>query len=118
MSYLLDGQTIRRPKTLEEGNSTQYAQVRPLGGVNRRDYFGANKRIWTLTYENVNPTDWGIINTIYQSYLSNGVAKTFAVTDANYTIAQTTVHVDLTVRQFVMPGSSYISNFVLLLTEV
>ncbi len=117
MSYLLDGTIIRRPNSMEEGNSTQYAQVRPLGGVNRRDYFGANKRIWTFMYKNVNLTDYGVINTIYQSYLTNGSAKTFQSTEPNYTVAQTTVHVDLTVRQFTMPGSSYISDFVLILTE-
>ncbi len=98
MSYLLDGTIIRRPNSMEEGNSTQYAQVRPLGGVNRR-------------------ADYGVINTIYQSYLTNGSAKTFQSTEPNYTVAQTTVHVDLTVRQFTMPGSSYISDFVLILTE-
>lgn len=118
MSFILDGTTIRRPVQMEEGNSTQYAQVRTIAGLSHRDYLGANKRIWTMTYQNVNVTDYTTINTIYQSYLSTKVAKTFQVTEANYTVAQTNVHVDLTVRQFKMPGSSYISDFVLILTEV
>lgn len=118
MSYILAGQNIRRPKTLEEGNSTQYAQVRTIAGTNHRDFLGGNKRIWTLQYENVNISDYNTINAIYQNYLATKAAVTFQVSEVNYTVAQTNVHVDLTVRQFMMPGSSYISNFVLILTEV
>ncbi len=117
MSYLLAGSIIRRPLTMEEVNSTQVAQNRTLNGSITRDYFGSNKRVWTLSYENVQPTDYNTINTIYQSYLSTGTTQTWQITETNYTISQTNVHVDLQTRSFKVPGSNYIANFTLILTE-
>ena len=117
MGYILDGTTIKSPSGFPEMNSTQFAQHRTLRGRIARDYMGDNKRIWNLSYEKTNVTDYAIIKAIYDSYLSTGVAKTFEVTDANYTIAETTVHLDLLVRQFDTKGDSYISGFTLILTE-
>lgn len=117
MSYLLDATTIRAPHEIEEVNSTQYAQQRALSGAVGRDYFGDNKRVWRLDYENVKKDDFDAINTIYQSYLSTGAAKTWESTEANYTIASTSVHIDLQVRRFALSGTHYISDFTLTLTE-
>jgi hypothetical protein len=118
MSYLLSGTTIRGPYSIEESNSTQVAQQRTLSGAVGRDYFGSNKRIWTLEYKNTNPTAYTTIKTIYNTYLSTGTAVTWQSTETNYTIASTTVHIDLQIRQFSVRGSSYISDFTLILTEV
>jgi hypothetical protein len=38
MAYLLSGTTIRNPKSIEESNSTQVAQVRTLNGNVNRDF--------------------------------------------------------------------------------
>ncbi|CAB4151955.1 hypothetical protein UFOVP585_44 [uncultured Caudovirales phage] len=118
MGYLLSGTTLKAPSSVQESNSTQYAQHRTLRGRLARDYMGDNKRIWTLNYDKTNPTDYAIIKAIYDSYLSTGTAKTFQITETNYTVSQTTVHVDLLVRQFDIRGESYISGFTLTLTEV
>lgn len=118
MAYILDGDTLKRPNQVEEENSSQVAQHRTLDGSYRRDYFGANKRIWVLSYENTKKVDYDVINTIYDTYLSTNTAVTWEVTEANYTVSQTTVHVDLRVRNFSVKGSDYISNFDLILTEV
>lgn len=118
MAYLLDGSTIRRPTSIREENSTQLAQHRTLDGSIKRDYFGDNKREWILEYENTNPTDYATIKTIYDSHLSTGAAKTWEITETNYDVNSTTVHIDLKVRDFQIKGESYISSFTLILTEV
>lgn len=117
MSYLLNGTTIRRPNEMSEANNTQVAQNRTLDGSVNRDYFGSNKRVWTLRYKNCNASDFSTINTLYSNYLSNGAAVSFQSTETNYTIASTNVHVDLVQRGFSIPGSDYLSEFDLILTE-
>lgn len=117
MSYLLDSQTIRAPHSFEELNSTQVAQQRTLSGRVNRDYFGLNKRVWVLNYENTKSTDYNIIKAIYESYLATGDAKTWEVTETNYTIAEVDVHVDLLERGFSIKGTDYLSDFTLTLSE-
>lgn len=117
MSYLLDSSEIRRPTSFAESNSTQFAQNRTLDGALNRDYFGSNKRVWVLNYNNVKKSDYDTIKTIYDSYLSSGNTKTWAVTETNYTVSQTNVHIDLVERGFGVKGDSYLSNFTLTLTE-
>lgn len=117
MSYILDSQTIRRPISFEEGNSTQMAQNRVLSGGIARDYFGSNKRVWLLNYDNTNSTAFATIKAIYDSYLATGTLKTWEVTETNYTVSSTPVHVDLQKRSFVVRGISYLSGFTLILTE-
>jgi len=117
MSYLLDGTTIRSPQSFSESNNTQVAQNRTLDGSVSRDYFGDNKRVWTLDYSNTNKTAYDVIKAIYDSYLSTGTAKSWQVTETNYTISATTVHVDLVERGFSIRGTDYLSDFTLTLTE-
>lgn len=117
MAYVLAGVSIRRPVSMEETNSTQVAQNRVLSGAVTRDYFGSNKKIWVLDYENTQKSDYDTINGIYQSYLSTGTTQTWQVTETNYTISSTRVHVDLLQRGFRVSGSDYISDFSLILTE-
>ena len=111
MAYTLDGTAIRAPRALKETNSTQLAQNRTLAGSVTRDYFGSNKRVWSLDYNNVTKTEFDTINTIYQSYLTTGTTKSWVVSETNYTVSSTNVHVDLLVRDFSVPGTDYISNF-------
>lgn len=115
--YTLNGTQIKAPQALEETNNTQYAQQRTLKGSVTRDYFGSNKRVWRLSYKNVQKTDYDTINTIYQAYLSSGTAVAFVSTETNYSISSTNVHVDLQQRGFSVGGSDYISDFVLVLSE-
>lgn len=117
MAYLLNSTSIRPPRQIKESNSTQVAQNRTLSGAITRDYFGNNKRVWVLDYRNVSKTDFDTINTIYQSYLSTGTTKSWQVTETNYTISSTNVHVDLLQRDFSVLGTDYISDFSLILTE-
>lgn len=117
MSYVLSGQTIRRPSQMDESNSTQMAVQRTLSGAINRDIFGSNKRVWTLVYDLTNKTDYDTIKGIYDSYLATNTTKTWEVTEANYTISQTRVHVDLLERGFSVKGDQYLSSFTLTLTE-
>lgn len=117
MAYLLDGSTIRAPYEIDETNSTQFAQQRTLRGVVGRDYFGLNKRIWTMSYKNTKKADYDTIKAIYTSYLSTATGKTFQSTETNYTITSTVVHLDLIDRKFSIRGSDYLSDFDLILTE-
>lgn len=117
MPYVLAGSTIRRPMNMEVENDTQTAQNRTLGGAITRDMFGSNKRVWTLEYSNTTKTDFDVINAIYSTYLSTATAQTWQVTETNYSVSATTVHVDLKVRSFNVGGEDYISEFSLILTE-
>jgi hypothetical protein len=120
MSFLLNGSVIRKPNSMNESNSTQVAQNRTLGGNINRDYFGNNKRVFTLSYQNVNYTDWSTVNTLYQTYLTNKTTQNFQITDTNYNGAATAAlacHIDLLTRDFKIPGSTYLTDFVLILTE-
>lgn len=117
MAYILNGSTIKRPNSMTENNSTQVAQNRVLSGNIARDFFGSNKRVWKLSYENINTTDFALLNTIYQAYLLAGNAVTWQVTEGAYPVSSTSVHVDLQTRDFSVPGSSYLSTTELILTE-
>ena len=117
MSYSLDSTIIKNPQEMTEINSTQMAQIRTLSGAVGRDYFGSNKRVWTLKYRNIQKSDYDTIKTIYTSYLTIGTAKSWSVSETNYTISATTVHIDLQQRDFTQKGSGYLSDFDLVLTE-
>lgn len=117
MAYSLNSTSIRRPTRMREDNSTQFAANRVLSGANTRDYFGSNKRVWTLEFDNLNTTDYSTINTIYQSFLSTKATVPFVVTEGNYAISSTNVQVDFLTRGFTIPGSTYLSNCTLILTE-
>jgi hypothetical protein len=88
MGYILGGSTIKRPHSMDVGNNTQTAQNRTLSGSITRDQFGSNKRVWSLEYSNILPADFDTINNIYQTYLTNGTAQTWQITETNYTIHQ------------------------------
>lgn len=117
MSYLLDGSTIRAPYEFDETNSTQYAEHRVLSGNISRDYFGSNKRVWSLSFKNTKKADYDVIRAIYNSYLATGSAKTWEVTETNYDVDVTNVHIDLFVRSFSVRGTDYLSDFDLILKE-
>lgn len=118
MAYILDSVSIRAPIELIEINSTQIAQHRVITGPIRRKFFGDNKRIWQLSYANSPKDDYDAIKTIYDSYLDTNTAKSWEITETNYTVASTNVHIDLLTREFNRSGPDYISDFVLLLVEV
>lgn len=117
MSYLLDSVAIRPPKNLEEQTLDLFAQQRSLNNAINRDYFGDTKRVWVFDYVNTQPSDYSTIRAIVDSYKSTSTAKSFESTETNYTIAATTVHLDLIKRGFTYAGSDYISDFSLVLTE-
>jgi hypothetical protein len=117
MSYLLGGVSIKRPQSMSETNNTQTAQNRTLSGAVTRDQFGSNKKVWSLDYANITKTDFDIINNLYQTYLSTGTAQTWQITETNYPISLTNVHVDLVSRGFKVGGNQYLSDFTLVLTE-
>lgn len=118
MSYVLNSTSIKAPTSVSESNSSQFAQIRTLNGQVNRDYFGDNKRVWSLSYSNTKKDAYDTIKTLYDTYLSTDTPLTWEVTETNYTIAETEVHVDLQERGFRVSGSSYISEFTLVLTEV
>lgn len=117
MAYLLDGTTIRNPLNIEETTVDMYAQQKTLSGAVGRDYFGSTKRVWMLDFINTKPADYTTIKTIVDAYKSTVTTKTFQSTEANYLIASTACHLDLTKRRFSASGTTYISDFTLILTE-
>lgn len=117
MGYILSGTTIRAPHSFKVSNSTQMAVNRTLDGSIRRDYFGSNKRVWQLDYVTTKKADFDTIKAIYDSYLSTGATKTWAITETNYTVSSVNVHIDLLQQDFSIRGSDYLSDFTLILTE-
>lgn len=117
MAYLLNGSSIKAPQRMSEENDTQHAEVRTMSGSRGVDMFGSNKRVWTLEYSNIQKADFDTINTLYQLYLSTGAALSWEVTETNYTVSATTVHVFLQERGFTVRSESYLSNFTLVLRE-
>lgn len=117
MAYLLSGSEIRRPQEIDERNNTQMAQHRTLDGTINRDYFGDNKRVWILRYENTKKADYDTIKAIYDTYLSTVDTVTWQVTETNYTVASTNVHIEVLERGFSVRGTTYLSDFDLILTE-
>lgn len=117
MAFVLDGVSIRSPHEIEEKNSTQIAQHRTLSGSYRRDIFGSNKRLWVLSYRNTNKTAYDVIKAIYDDYLDTNTTKTWAITETNYPVSETSVHVDLLERGFSIQGNDYLSDFDLILQE-
>lgn len=116
--YILSGTEIRAPHELAEGNNTMVAQNRTLDGQINRDYFGSTKRTWVLEYNNVMPSDYSTIKAIHTTYLATNTPVTWEITEANYTVSSTTVHINLDERGFRVRGNDYISDFRLTLTEV
>lgn len=117
MAYLLDSTTIRNPINIQEQTVDQYAEQKALSGSVNRDYFGSTKRIWIFDYANTKPVDYTTIKTIVDSYKSTGATKTFESTETNYTVSSTLVHLDVVKRQFSVRGTTYISDFTLIMTE-
>lgn len=117
MPYSINSTTVRAPTRMHESNDTQFAANRTLGGTNTRDYFGNNKRVWTMEYDNLNSTDYITIRTIYQNYLSTKTAVPLVITEGLYAVSSTNVHVDFQSRNFTIPGSDYLSDCILILTE-
>lgn len=118
MAYTLGGSTIKAPNSISERvDNIQYAQQRTLAGSIGRDYFGSNKRVWKLTYQNIPKASYDTIKTVYDTYTSTGTAVTWESTETNYTIASTNVHINIDDRGFSVGGEDYISSFAITLTE-
>lgn len=117
MSYVLNSVSIRAPHRMNVGNSTQFAQVRTLDGSINRDFFGSNKRVWKLEYNNTKKADFDTINAIYLAYLADNTAKTWEITETNYAVSETNVHIDIQERGFSYSGTDYLSDFTVTLIE-
>lgn len=118
MAYTLDGNTIKAPNSIAETvDNVQYAQQRTLQGTIGRDYFGDNKRIWKLSYQNIPKASYDTIKSVYDNYVATGTAVSFESTETNYTIASTNVHINIDTRGFSVGGEDYISSFSVILTE-
>lgn len=114
--YILGGVTIKSPASLIEANQTQALLYRTLQGTWNKDLFGSNKRIWSLRYENVSEDDYMGIFGKYEIAIQTGQPITWEIIQENYPIAETSVYVDMTERDF-YKGESYYSTFNLILTE-
>jgi len=120
MAFVLAGSDIRRPIKLQEKKLERYAQVQTLDGTINRDYYNSlvgTKRIWTLSYENATAAEYATIKTIYDTYKNTDTVQTWEVTETNYTVTSTNVHIDLIDREFSHAGTDYLSSFELVLTE-
>ena len=73
--YTLNGTQIKNPQSITETvDNIQYAQQRTLSGSINRDYFGSNKRIWKLTYQNIPKASYDTIKAAYDAYTATGLS--------------------------------------------
>lgn len=115
--YSIGGQKIKAPQQMKEGRVEQYAQQKALDGSVNRDYFSSRegtKRIWTLTYYNILPAAYNVIDAVYTIYKLTDTTQAFVVSDLSIS---TDVHMDLVDRDFSVSGNDYLSSFTLVLTE-
>jgi hypothetical protein len=120
MAYVLGGVEIRNPMGVSEKKIERFSQVQTLDGRIHRDYYNSlvgTKHIWTLEYENATAAEYSAIKTIYDTYKNTDTVQTWEVTESNFTVAETNVHIDLIERKFSTPGTDYLASFQLILTE-
>lgn len=111
------GVSIKRPNELVESRLPVMALQRTMAGSVATDQLNTGNRVWELTYRDVLKSDFDTINDIYQEYLGRDFTMSFQVIQSNYVVPRVQVHIDLQVRSFSVGGSSYLSNFSLILTE-
>lgn len=119
MAFSVGGIEIKRPKSIKEVRVEQYAQQKALDGTVSRDYFSSRvgtKRVWELSYDNVQPSDYNVIDGVYTTYKSTDTAQPWVSDYVNYDVGAT-VHMDLVNREFTQQGTDFISSFTLILTE-
>jgi len=112
MAYLLDGTTIKRPNSIKREPIEVAADHITISGKTKRD-ITARKYRYILSYKNISKTDADTLVTIY----NQKAVVTFQSTEANFPVSLRNVHVDIGDRDYLYPGSDYLSTFNLILTE-
>jgi len=130
MAYLLDETIIKRPSNIRKEPIEVAADHITISGKTKRDItarkyryilsYGKTKRDITarkyryiLSYKNISKTDADTLVTIY----NQKAVVTFQSTEANFPVSLRNVHVDIGDRDYLYPGSDYLSTFNLILTE-
>lgn len=113
MAFLLNSQTLARPQSVTDEPVEVAITHTTISGTAKRD-ISARKKRYILRYENISKSD---ADTILAIYNLKAVVK-FEMTETNLTVSERDVLVDLSIRDYGVPGTSYLSNFNLILTEV
>jgi len=113
MSYILNGTTIARPTRINLEPVEVSSQNITINGTHKQD-ITARKTRYVLVFNNLTKAESDVIVNIYN--LKSIV--TFQSTEANLPISSRDVLVDLTARQYGVPGTDYLNSFNLILTEV
>lgn len=113
MAYILGGVTLLNPKVfqrefLELSKTNTTFKGESLRRVENR------KERFVLTYQHLTEAQ---ADTILAEYNLNEV-RTFEVTEDNLTIGPTDVLVEVSGREYILGGKTYLSNLDLVLTEV
>ena len=113
MSYILESQTIARPQEISKEPVEVSSTHTTIGGVSKRDITSRKYR-YILKYRGISKSDADTIMAIYA--LKDIV--TFESTEPTFTVSQRDVLVDIAPREYRFPGTSYLSDLDLILTEV
>lgn len=113
MSYQLGSTTLLYPKSFKREFIETSAENLSMDGKSTKRVEGRKEK-FTLVYQNLTQAQ---ANSILSEYELNQV-RTFTVTETNLAISATDVLVDVTNRESVSAGETYLENLTLVLTEV
>lgn len=112
MSYILGSYTLPNPKKMDRDPIEISQTNTTLTGRTRKKLI---RRKWRYTLKYLALTE-AAANAIMAIYAQN-TTQTFVVADGNLTIS-TTVHIDITEREYPPTGKAYREDFDIILTEV
>ena len=111
MAYLLDSVTLANPVEFSREFIEESGENTSLTGRTTKDIRNRKER-FVLVYRNLTSTEVADILDIF----NDETTKTFEVTETNLTIAATTVHIQLSKRDYIK-GGEYRADITIVLTE-
>ncbi len=112
MSYTLGSLTLPNPKGFKRVQIEVGATQLTLNGETKKDIV-KRKEQFILSYENL--TQAQVDNILIEYNLQT--SRLFSVSESNLTISPTSVHIELSDREY-LPGPDYREKLELILTEV
>jgi len=112
-AYILDSQSLPRPKSFSREFISISRDVRTIDGKEGRDMSHRKER-YILGWDTLSAYNVSRILTI----IDKDTAVTFAISEENLTILSTNVLVKLVSIDYITPGENYLAELVIELLEV
>jgi hypothetical protein len=113
MPFLLDGNTLSRPKTFKREPLEIAEDFTSVTGKEGRDRV-LRKEVFTLGWETLSSSEVSVLLGI----VAKNTPVTFSVSDRNLTINEINVLVTIESVKYVIPGESYLAEVEIELTQI